>query len=169
MSCNHMMHIHIPSNLKIIVFDLDETLHNNSKSYMPLTVREILTHLYHNNIILTIASLNTNATMFLENYNILHMFSFVECRKHSKDCVTEEDIEEYTSLTKTKMLQRLMNKCNVNHDEVLFFDDCFYNIIDAKDMKIKSIIVNPTKLLTWKNIYDGFSLFDIRKRRYSLD
>jgi FMN phosphatase YigB (HAD superfamily) len=67
------------------------------------------------------------------------------------------------------MFERLRDKMNITFDNILFFDDSVLNILDAKELNIKSICVNATKLITWQNVKDGIALFDKRKRRYSHD
>lgn len=158
------MYVKIPENLKLVVFDLDNTIHNGE---FPIKVLDILQFFRDNNIIMCVASLNQHTPHFLKYFKISHLFEKIEYRKHISRCFTDEQIDEYYSLKKTNMFHRISKEFNINYNEMLFFDDNILNIHDAKELGIKSICVNSTTLLTWTNIYDGVSLFDKRKRRYS--
>jgi HAD superfamily phosphatase (TIGR01681 family) len=159
----------IPNKLKLVVFDIDNTIHHPKSQQMPSHVIDILQHFHKCNVVLAIASLNQYAPDILDYYKISHLFQFIEYRINVKECKTNEQIEEYYSLQKTKMFERLRDKMNITFDNILFFDDSVLNILDAKELNIKSICVNATKLITWQNVKDGIALFDKRKRRYSHD
>jgi HAD superfamily phosphatase (TIGR01681 family) len=161
------MNIKIPDNLKLVVLDIDNTIHHTNVKEMPKHILDILKYFHKNNVILAIASLNQYAPYILDYYNISHLFRVVEYRSNIDDCRTCEQIEEYYSLKKTNMFQRLIKTLDINFENILFFDDSVLNIIDAKELNIKSICVNAEKLLTWQNVKDGIALFDKRKRRYS--
>jgi HAD superfamily phosphatase (TIGR01681 family) len=157
----------VSKNLKLVVFDIDYTIHNVKDKYMPKHVLDILQFFRHNNIPIAIASLNQYAQYVLKCYKIYHLFSSVEYRQKINECHTNEQINEYNSLSKTQMFHRLSKKFKINYEEMLFFDDNVLNIIDAKEIGIKAVYVNPNKLITWTNVHDGLALFDKRKRRYS--
>lgn len=163
------MYIKIPEQLKLVVFDIDDTIHHTQLRQMPEHIPNILQCFYENNVALAIASLNQHAPYLLDYYKLSHIFDFVEYRKNIDDCKTNEEIEEYYSLTKIKMFERLSKKLNIKFDNILFFDDSVLNVLDAKELSIKSICVNAKKLITWQNVKDGLALFDRRKRRYSHD
>lgn len=158
------MYVRIPENLKLVVFDLDNTIHNGE---FPIQVLDILQFFRVNNVIMCIASFNQHAPRFLEYFKISHLFDKIEYRQHITRCFTDEEIDEYYSLKKTNMFHRISKEFNIDYSEMLFFDDNILNIHDAKKIGIKSVCVNPTTLLTWRNISVGLSLFDKRKRRYS--
>ncbi len=167
------MYVKIPENLKLVVFDIDNTLHNIMHGWrcgnavLPIQVSDILQFFRDNNVIMCIASLNQHAPLFLGYYKVLHLFDKIEYRRHITKCFTDEQIDEHYSLKKINMFNRISKEFNIDYNSMLFFDDNILNICDAKELGIKSICVNPKTLLTWRNIYDGFSLFDKRKRRYS--
>lgn len=163
------MYIKIPDNLKLVVFDIDDTIHHTKLKQMPNHIIDILQCFNKNNVILAIASLNEYAPYILHYYNISHLFEIIEFRKNIDECRTNEEVAEYYSLKKTKMFERLSIKLNINFENMLFFDDSVLNVLDAKELNIKTICVNPRKLITWQNVKDGITLFDKRKRRYSHD
>mgnify|MGYP000550119657 CR=1 FL=1 len=161
------MYVKIPKNLKLVVFDIDFTIQNAHSIHMPLHVLNILQFFRKSNVCMVIASLNQCAPAVLQIHKVYHLFHCVEYRPHLSRCKTDDQIDEYFSLKKTQMFQRLSQKYNVKYDEMLFFDDSVLNIVDAKELGIKSVCVNPNNLITWKNVQDGLALFDKRKRRYS--
>lgn len=159
--------MHISKKLKLIVFDIDNTIHSVKDQNMPKHVLDILHFFCHNKVPIAIASLNQYAPQILKGYNIDHLFHSIEYRQHLSQCQTNDQIDEYYSLQKNKMFSRLSNTLNIKYNEMLFFDDTVINIIDAKELGINSIYVNPEKLITWTNVKEGISLLDKRKRRYS--
>jgi len=163
------MYIEIPNELKLIVFDIDDTIHHTKLKQMPNHIVDILQCLYKNNVVLAIASLNQYAPYILDYYNISHLFEIVEYRLNINQCKTNKEIDEYYSLTKINMFERLVKKLDIRFENILFFDDSVLNILDAKELNIKSICVNAQTLITWQNVKDGIALFDKRKRRYSHD
>lgn len=163
------MYIKIPDKLKLVIFDIDDTIHHTKPRQMPEHILDILQYFHENNVVLAIASLNQHAPYILDCYNISHFFKFVEHRLNINECKTNEEIDEHYSLRKIKMFERLANKLDIKFDNILFFDDCVLNIIDARRLNIKSIYVNAAKLITWQDVKDGIALFDKRKRRFSHD
>lgn len=163
------MCIKIPNNLKLVVFDIDDTIHHSKLKQMPRHIVDILQCLHEKNVVLAIASLNEHAPYILNGYNISYLFDFVEYRLNINECFTDEEIVEYYSLRKINMFERLANRMDIAFENMLFFDDSVVNILDARRLKIKSICVNAKKLVTWQNIRDGLALFDKRKRRFSHD
>jgi HAD superfamily phosphatase (TIGR01681 family) len=159
--------MHISKKLKLVVFDIDNTIHSVKERHMPKHVLDIIHFFRENNVCMAIASLNQYAPKILMRYKTSHLFSSVEYRRRISECHTNEQIEEYFSLNKTQMFHRLCSRFNIKYDEILFFDDRVLNIIDAKILGINSVYVNPEKLITWTNIHNGIALFDKRKRRYS--
>lgn len=163
------MNINIPDELKLVVFDIDDTIHHTQLRQMPIHILDILQCLHKRKIALAIASLNQHAPYILQGYSISHLFDIVEYRININKCKTNAEIEEYYSLKKVNMFERLIKKLAINYENVLFFDDSVLNIFDAKELNMKAICVDANTLVTWKNIKDGIALFDKRKRRYSHD
>lgn len=159
----------VPDNLKMVIFDLDETLQFNRLQFMPNKVKDILHFFRKNNVIIALASLNSGAIAQLDSHCILHVFNDTETRMCREHCITDDEIKEHTSLRKVRMFRRLMARNNVDAESTLFFDDCQLNIIDAKMMNMKSVHVDRKHLITWRNVHDGLSLFkDKRKRRHTI-
>lgn len=159
----------IPDKLKLVVFDIDDTLHHAKLRQMPGHILDILKYFRKNNVVLAIASLNQYAPFILDYYNISYFFEYMEYRTNIDECTTYEEIEEHYSLRKIHMFERLIKYLDISFENILFFDDSLLNYLDAKELNIKSICVDAKKLVTWQNIMDGFALFDKRKRRFSYD
>lgn len=161
----------IPKNLKMVVFDLDDTLHFvNEYGNVENHIRDILRYFRYSGVKIALASNNALGAMFLYEYKIAHMFDAIETRKFEDECTTKEELDECKSGRKDGMFKRLMTKFSVLPENVLFFDDCVWNIILAKRMKIKSVCVDRTKCLTWSDVHKGLDMFKNKKlRRLSLN
>lgn len=160
----------VPQTLKMVIFDLDETLHHNKTQDMPRNVKDILNYFRSKNVIIALASLNSCAAVQLYMHKMIHVFDDIETRQCREQCMTAAEVDEYNSLQKSKMFERLLSRHNVAPEEVLLFDDVWINIMDAKQMKIKAIMVNAKTLITWRDVRTGFNLFKTKPhKRYSLD
>lgn len=164
------MDIKIPQNLKMVVFDLDETLQHNKTEHMPQHVRDILQAFVEKDVPIALVSLNPSALLYLKLHKIIHLFTEVECRKYKKDLRNADEIIEYVSITKNRMFERIMQRQKLKPENILFFDDNVPNILEARAMKIKCVRVNPTYLVRWRDVYLGLSMFNEGSlRRFSMD
>ena len=164
------MDIKIPQNLKMVVFDLDETLQHNKTEHLPQYVRDILQAFVEKDVPIALVSLNPSALLYLKLHKIMHLFTDVECRKHKKNLTNADEIIEYVCVTKNRMFERIMHRQKLKPENILFFDDNVHNILEARAMKIKCVRVNPINLVRWRDVYLGLSMFNEgRQRRYSLD
>lgn len=145
----------IPSSLKLVIFDLDETLHYQSINYMPKTVIDILNFFKSNNVTITMASLNTRADEYVCHYNIDKFFSAIELRKENWNKYSHSDYGENVLFTKVYMLKRLLKKFGCKPNEVLFFDDLTKHIHTAQSLGIHSVKVDPTFCIRWKDVFNG--------------
>jgi HAD superfamily phosphatase (TIGR01681 family) len=154
-----------PSNLKLVIFDLDETLHFNKQEVMPLHIPSILTYFKQNNTKIALASLNTMASAYLYKYNIIEFFDAIECRKERQFITEEKDYYEWRSLRKNKMMKRLMKQFECSPNEILFFDDLKLHIDDISKMGIHCIHVDKNKCISWRDIFNG--LEECKKNTWS--
>ena len=155
------------SYLKLVIFDLDETIQYNSVSHVPNHVHGILRFFKDNEIPMAIASLNTRAKDMLQYHKIEKYFSAVEARKNPNNIRSRSDFEEHAQLTKFYMLRRLLKKFYCKPKEVLFFDDAQRNIDCARLMGIHSVKVDPAFCIRWKNVFQGLDMahiYPIRRR-----
>ena len=161
----------IPKNLKLVVFDLDDTLHFVNKfGHVENHIRDILRYFRYSGVKVALASNNALGAMFLYEYKIAHIFDAIETRKFEDECKTKAELDECKSGRKDGMFNRLMKQFSVSPENVLFFDDCVWNIIFAKRMKINSVWVNSTKCVTWSDVHKGLDMFKNKKlRRLSLN
>jgi len=158
------------SCLKLVIFDLDDTLHYTSMLYMPPYVKDIISYFQSNNVPMAIASLNVYARNLLKHYNIDEYFSAVEARKAKNKVRTSLDYKEHNNLTKYYMFYRLLKKFNCKPQEVLLFDDNQYHINVARLMNIHCVKVDPSFCVRWKDVFKGLELTRIYpSRRRSAD
>ena len=141
------MEMKIPSNCKMILFDLDNTLIDN-KIIMPKTIYDILYFLNKNDIKLGIASLNMEAKVIPIKLSIPNYFDIIYNRSFKN-----------MSLNKTWMFNEIINKFKINPKNILFFDDNIIHIREAENLNIKSVHIKMNSLLTWDDISIGFSKF----------
>ena len=144
-----------PSCLKLVIFDLDETLHYHSVYYMPKHIEDILTFFRINNVTIAMASLNTRASDFVYHYKIDKYFSAIESRKETSNIHSRADYEENTRLTKVYMFRRLLKRFCCQPHEVLFFDDSIQHIYTAQSLGIHCVKVDPAFCIRWKDVFKG--------------
>ena len=158
-------HITTPKNCKLIIFDLDYTLHNKN-FILESHIVDILQLLKNNSIIITLASLNKTAWFYLCFYNILDFFDHIEQKSFSDENIQQQT--NYHKFSKMEMYQKIANKFNINYDNILIFDDNPFHCLEAKQLKIKYIQIRQNYILQWSDIKKGFNLFNIKYKRYSL-
>lgn len=125
---------------KIFVFDLDYTLflHDNHNSIYNDKIIELLTCLKNNNKILCIATHNRSPYEYLKKMQISEYFNYIVSEKKIL-CSLFNSIEDYTS--KKDMLLEIIDNFKCNIEDIIFFDDSNYNILEVKSLGIKSIFV----------------------------
>jgi HAD superfamily phosphatase (TIGR01681 family) len=161
--------ISIPENCKLVIFDLDNTLHFESKpdQRLDITIREIILYLKLNKVKIALASLNTHAEIHLSRYNLIDHFDYVVRRKRFWECETSEEYHLSKTRTKTYMFNEIFEQLQIKPSEAILFDDRMRHIFEALKMGMKFSRVNPARLLTWHNISSGFNQFSL-KRRYTI-
>ena len=149
------------SYCSVAIFDLDRTLHNAVDEddivfeRLGKDVRHILNLCKQKNIKIALASLNTNASFFLKNFNIDHYFDCIQVkswRLHGKD--------------KTDLFYNISKELKIPFENMLFFDDNNCHINEARRLNIKTITVNESYLLTIKNFRDGLKLFKTKNYKH---
>jgi HAD superfamily phosphatase (TIGR01681 family) len=161
--------IPIPENCKLVIFDLDNTLHFESKpdQRLDMTIREIILYLKLNKVKIALASLNKSAENYLSRYNLTDHFDYVMRRKRFWECKTFEEYRLSQTREKTYMFDKILKELNIKTSEAILFDDRMRHIYEALKMDMKFCRVKPLRLLGWKDIKDGFEKFSV-KRRYSI-
>jgi FMN phosphatase YigB (HAD superfamily) len=152
----------LSSYLKLVIFDLDDTLHFYDLTQMPAHVKDILNFFKRHHVPIAMASLNLHAYEYLCYYNVQKYFKAVEARKCKSQIRTYEDYREYIRPTKKYMLRRLLKKFSCTPQEVLFFDDIVENIQIAKSMGINSVHVDDRFCIRWKDVFEGMQYFKLR-------
>ena len=145
----------IPSCLKLVIFDLDDTLHYHSINYMPKHIIDILKFFKSYNVRIAMASLNTRAYDYVYHYKIDKYFSSIELRKEKWNVSSRSEREENTLLTKHYMFCRLLKRFGCEPREVLFFDDSNQHIYTAQSLGIHCVKVDPAFCIRWKDVIKG--------------
>ena len=148
----------IPDGLKLVIFDLDDTLHKYLHGTNK-TVRNIVNFFQLNGIDMAVASLNTLAHFFLFDYGIIEKFKCIEARKFSDECCSNQEAKVHRSNFKTHMFLSIIKKVGTNRKNVLIFDDNIVHILEAQKLGIPAVHVNADKLITWNNVADGLRYF----------
>jgi FMN phosphatase YigB (HAD superfamily) len=158
------------SCLKLVIFDLDDTLHDISIMHMPQHVQDIIKYFQSNNVPMAIASLNIYATKLLKYYDIDKYFLALEARKKQNNIRSQSDYKEHLYMTKVYMFCRLLKKFQCKPQEVLLFDDNQCHIDAARSMKINCVKVNPVCCIRWHDVFKGLELTRLYpSRRRSTD
>jgi HAD superfamily phosphatase (TIGR01681 family) len=152
--------LHYPS-LKLVIFDLDETLHFCSSLYVPDTTRSILKFLQQSNVIIALASFNTSALYYLRLHKIDKYFHAVASRKPYK-------YPWQKHLDKRSMVQSLMNQFECTSSNTIFFDDLQENVDAVSSLGVTCIKVNKNYCLRWIDLFQGLQHFRPNiQRRYT--
>lgn len=164
-----MEYVKIPEDCKLVIFDLDNTLHIESKpdQKLMMTVREIIVFFHINKIKIALASLNKCAETSLELYHITDYFNCITRRKYMWECKTDEEYRLSKTRTKTYMFNEIFKELDIKPSEAILFDDRMRHIYEALKLGMKFSRVNPKRLLDWSNVKDGFNKFSL-KRRYTI-
>jgi HAD superfamily phosphatase (TIGR01681 family) len=138
---------------KLVIFDLDGTLHShkdifNDNATLKKEIYDMLDFLKKNGIKIALASLNSNASMYLKRYNIYEYFDYIEY----KNWVAFGD-------HKTDLFEYIQKKSNIPYNKMLFFDDRKHHLLEAYNLQMKNVIVDQDKLLSWEDLMKGFSSF----------
>jgi len=141
---------------KLVIFDLDNTLHISGQMELLPHIKDILQYLRRSGIRMALASLNVFAREHLQQYNVLHLFDCVESRKTLYDGL----------YTKDKMFKAIRNKTKIKYRNIVVFDDNFYHCMEAKVLGMKYILVTKD-VLSWNDVRRGLCMFDHKQRSKS--
>jgi beta-phosphoglucomutase-like phosphatase (HAD superfamily) len=140
----------IPSHLKLVIFDLDDTLHSVVNNCMDDNIISILNYFKFHNISIALATLNKEGDKVLDFYKIKHYFDFIEMRKELYMCIGIQELDE---------ILRLLIKAQVNPENAIFFDDNIFHVNEAKSLGIKGIHVDKNKRISWRDVINGMNMF----------
>jgi len=149
--CEQEISIH---DYKVFVFDLDNTLYLHLVDYSyreeyTQKIKDFLQQLKDNGKILCLATHNKSPYNYLSRMNIYDLFHEIIYEKRDVN-PWDNSIYEYTN--KKYMLQEIIDKTNVSTQEVIFFDDVYYNVDEVKSLGIESIRVSPKKGIVLEKI-----------------
>ena len=129
----------------VLVFDLDDTLYLHkvceaSEDYHR-EIKQYLRTLKLNNKTLCIASHHSNPTVLLEKINIKNLFEHIIFEKKKLNGYIN-NISEYTN--KKDMILEIMQKTNCRKEDIIFFDDNIFNILQVESMNVRCVLVGDT-------------------------
>jgi FMN phosphatase YigB (HAD superfamily) len=149
----------IPANLKLVIFDLDDTIYSVRNKYMDSNILSILNYFKFHNVFIALATLNLEGDKVLDYYNIKQYFDIIEMRKQLYKCIGIQELDEALSLRKKDMLLRILEKAQVNPENTIFFDDNMHHVKEACSLGIKSIHVDKNKRVSWNDIINAMNMF----------
>lgn len=154
----------INTQLKLVIFDLDETLMNSPDNVSGILMlylsrlftntRYILDYLYFNNIKLALATHNSASHIYTKFHKIYDYFTY-----HCSTTSEMKKNDKKAKLSKLWMFQHIKQQSGIDYSNMLFFDDLPSNIDTAKTLGIKAICVNDALGITLADLEKGLSLF----------
>jgi len=144
----------IPSDCKLVIFDLDDTLRDRKlylgpkhKQQLSKHVIDILLFLRMYGVELAVASLHMEADRELKMYKVKDCFRYIEYRKDRYDW------------NKLNMLKKITTDMSIDPQHVILFDDNKLHCYEAAQLGIRSVLVNPNYGITWQDIRKGMNMF----------
>lgn len=132
-------------NYKVFVFDLDNTLYLHQvdpmyKKVYNIRIKQFLKFLKDDGKIICLATHNKDPYDYLDEMGIYDLFN--EIIYETRDVYPYlNTIDEYTN--KKDMIQEILHKTNVSNNDIVFFDDGYYNIIQVDSLDIDVVFVSP--------------------------
>jgi hypothetical protein len=141
-----MEHYLSKNKLQIIIFDLDDTLIHEKLNQMGKDILPILQicQRYHKYILLV--TYNEDAEHFLKYHNIYDYFDSIFI------------MEKYHS-NKNDAFTQIMIQYNIEPSHLLFIDNCYHHIKEAKKINIPSFQINGNTLLTISSFINILKLY----------
>jgi len=146
--------------LKLVIFDLDDTILNPRLFEMPLKSKDIIKYVRSLGYKIALVSLNAFGRMILTLENVHHLFDKVV----TVDWTDNENGNRKT-FSKNEMLVKVLKEFKVKPSEALVFDDCFFQVSIAQAMRMNVIPVNPRTLLRWTDLQNGMRMTKQKRRR----
>ncbi len=125
--------------MKVVIFDLDDTLLCSKTNALYNNVKELLWTLKSKGCLLALASYNCSARQLLAEHDISHLFDIIVTENWQIYLDYKFDMLNYI----LKTVQNHKNK--ITKSEVLFVDDNHRNIMVATDIGIKTCLVKQGK------------------------
>lgn len=156
----------IPTSLKLVVFDLDDTLLKRGLfTTIDIHVKDVIAYFREHGVKVALASMNYFATEELIINKILHMFDFVQMRKFDDECDTLKERHHNMGNRKDYMFRRILKASNIPPKNSILFDDNLLHVWEAQKMGMKAILVQNEKCIRWSDIIQGIQLFKEGKKR----
>jgi HAD superfamily phosphatase (TIGR01681 family) len=125
---------------KLYIFDFDDTLHNSYvDSKKSEKIKIIISNLKKDGHLLAVASFNSGVQSRLHYLNLDYYFDVV---------IGVYPYAKPKRITKPMLIEDIMEKLNFkNKEKIVFYDDQWLNIHEAKEFGIEAILVRPSELI----------------------
>jgi predicted HAD superfamily phosphohydrolase YqeG len=144
----------IPKELKLVIFDLDDTLMMKGRWAIDDTRKDIVKHFRNEGVYVTMATLNPMGKLHVCFEKMGYCFDMVEAISWD-----EYEAKTLPFRVKNKMFATIIKKFNVTPQNVLVLDDCLANVAVAKKMGMKAVVVRGKDGVTWTDVKSGFKQF----------
>lgn len=122
-------------DIKCIIFDLDYTLYNYNTYKLYDGIQDLLYALKNEGYIIALASYNARAEYILKKCDIYKYFNHIEYENVMYYDYCELD-------DKKSMLETIIKKTCLNHNQLLFIDDQLSNIKTAQSLGFHTLHVD---------------------------
>ena len=157
----------ISNEIKLVIFDLDDTLMSRkaqdqmlSKNVIDIKAKDIIKYFKEKGCKIVLCSLNLMAAFYLYHNDILELFDFVITPKYDDECENQKEIEQSKSRNKSYMYKAIIKKFSISRKNIVIFDDSIWHKIEAKNYNINFVQINPKLLITWNDVKIAERLFN---------
>lgn len=152
----------ISNEIKLVIFDLDDTLmrKSNIDHIIDVKAKDIIKYFRDKGCKIVLCSLNLMAAWYLFDNDIFELFDFIITPKYDDECENQKEIEQSKSRNKSYMYKAIVRKFGISQKNIIIFDDSIWHKKEAKKYNIKFIQVDPKLLITWNDVKNAERLFN---------
>lgn len=152
----------ISNEIKLVIFDLDDTLmrKSNIDHIIDVKAKDIIKYFRDKGCKIVLCSLNLMAAWYLFDNDIFELFDFIITPKYDDECENQKEIEQSKSRNKSYMYKAIVRKFGISRKNIIIFDDSIWHKKEAKKYNIKFIQVDPKLLITWNDVKNAERLFN---------
>lgn len=159
----------LAESLKAVIFDLDDTLIRNGRYgrdfNMPQLSKDILKFFRKKGVRISLATMNPMGTLLLNDMD--YVFDTIECSSIATFYSDDPKVRSDKRPLYKKIIEKY-EKDNIHARNILVFDDNVINKIFTKSLGMKIQLVDPKKLITWNDVWQGVRCFRGLKRSMSI-
>jgi hydroxymethylpyrimidine pyrophosphatase-like HAD family hydrolase len=154
----------LPETLKAVIFDLDDTLIQNGcygrDFNMPQLSKDILKFFREKGVRISLATMNPMGALLLNDMD--YVFDTIECSSIANFYSDDPNVRNDKRPLYRKIIEKY-KKDNIHRRNILVFDDYVINKIFVKSLGMKIQLVNPKKLITWNDVWQGIRCFKLNR------